>query len=150
MTIYDLMGYSLITIIVITAIVFGIQSLKIYSLNGKLIDLSPLEQLQHLGTTDNGTIESLTYSYVKNVLKYSVLYDKSMKLIHFVNFTQSDKAVISVLVKEILSVTLDGNNKVTLKTRILENPIITLRPMNLEDGEKLVSGLDIILKGQDL
>ncbi len=126
-----------------------IYSIKRFNF-AKLIELSPIEQLGLLGFSDLGPTNSLIYSHVIGAFKRSLVFEEKNNKVYFVNFDSVQNTVSTVGLNDVSSVDHDIKRKtVTIKTKMLEDPIIVLHVNNKEEMDRLLSGLDILLKNGD-
>jgi hypothetical protein len=122
-----------------------------YKVLSKQIELSPIEHLELLGFSDFGSSSNLVYSYVKGVYKRSLVFEEQNDKVHFINYDRIEQSVTSISLKDIVNVLNDIKSKtVTIKTKVLENPIIVLQTGSKEEFNRLLSGLDILLKKVDI
>ena len=138
------------SVFVITLIGSATYIIKRSNNFAKLIELSPIEQLGLLGFSDLGPTNSLIYSHVIGAFKRSLVFEEKNNKVHFVNFDSVQNTVSTVGLNDVSSVDHDIKRKtVTIKTKMLEDPIIVLHVNNKEEMDRLLSGLDILLKNGD-
>lgn len=144
-------------VIIFLIFAFGLFTILLLDLSNKdkvlskQIELSPIEHLELLGFSDFGSSSNLVYSYVKEVYKRSLVFEEQNDKVHFINYDRIEQSVTSISLKDIVNVLNDIKSKtVTIKTKVLENPIIVLQTGSKEEFNRLLSGLDILLKKVDI
>ncbi len=144
-------------VIIFLIFAFGLFTILLLDLSNKdkvlsnQIELSPIEHLELLGFSDFGSSSNLVYSYVKEVYKRSLVFEEQNDKVHFINYDRIEQSVTSISLKDIVNVLDDVKSKtVTIKTKVLENPIIVLQTGSKEEFNRLLSGLDILLKKVDI
>jgi hypothetical protein len=144
-------------VIIFLIFAFGLFTILLLDISNKdkvlskQIELSPIEHLVLLGFSDFGSSSNLVYSYVKEVYKRSLVFEEQNDKVHFINYDRIEQSVTSISLKDIVNVLDDIKSKtVTIKTQVLENPIIVLQTGSKEEFNRLLSGLDILLKKVDI
>ena len=136
--------------LVLVALIIGI--LFLWSRNyddprTSFLNDTPVNQLSKLGYSDINVSNVLTYSEGISSHKYSVVYDDFNQKLYFIIANYTDSRVITFYTHEIRDIFFNKSKlAIVIKTRTIENPIVTLPLKSIEEAERLSSALEIIME----
>lgn len=108
---------------------------------------TPVNQLNKLGYSDFNVSNVLTYSESISNHKHSLVYDDFNQKLYFVLANYVDSKVITFYTHEIRDIFFNKSKlAIVIKTRTIENPIVTLPLKSVEEAERLSSALEIIME----
>lgn len=108
---------------------------------------TPVNQLNKLGYSDFNVSNVLTYSESISNHKHSLVYDDFNQKLYFVLASYLDSEVITFYTHEIRDIFFNKSKlAIVIKTRTIENPIVTLPLKSVEEAERLSSALEIIME----
>jgi hypothetical protein len=111
------------------------------------VNNTPVNQLNELGYSDFNVSNVLTYSESISNHKHSLVYDDFNQKLYFVLASYFDSKVITFYTHEIREVFFDKSKlAIVIKTRTIENPIVSLPLKSMEEAERLYSAIEIIME----